>query len=596
MTAMLLKLIDTCRDFRNLISTTVGMVLFSAAAYADDRPNIVLILADDSTISDYGFAGSPIRTPNIDALVEAGTLFTRFHAAPVCSVSRSMVLTGNDPVDVGLATFDYAVYPKVKGVEGYETYLTRRGAAVQELLQDAGYMTMMVGKWHLGGKAAGGEGPNEWGFDRSYTILGGGSNHWNDNISILNQLDPKHMEAAENGEIPKESYYENGVKVERPTGVYSDSLWTARILEYMSEAQAADKPFFAYVAYTTPHAPLQAPKALVTRHVEYYLDLGYEGLRTTRWEQQQAHGIIPESAPMQPWGTNPLVSAWDDLGPKEKLRKALYMSTYAAMMESQDQHVGAILDFLRETGELDNTLIIYMSDNGPEGQDTEGPLSNERLAAWFDSVSNPDPLAIGDGDVYAFTGTNWSHAQAGSLGWYKWFVSEGGVRVPVVIVPPKNMEFALEGVRTAEFANVKDIPATILDVAGVSAPGGRYKGREITPASGTSLRPYLSGETESPHEPKSHYVFELFGNGYVVQGNFKALRVRKGMWGDGEWHLYDILNDPGETTPIEDQHPDKLAEFVEVYDSYITEKGLVEVSENWNPWYGFVDLEKFGSP
>ncbi|WP_171239151.1 sulfatase-like hydrolase/transferase [Ruegeria sp. HKCCA5763] len=519
---------------RSFVAALVTAFAIGAPAHADDRPNVLLILADDATISDFGFAGSPIQTPNIDALVEAGTLFTRFHAAPVCSVSRSMVLTGNDPVDVGLATFDYAVYPETKGVEGYETYLTRRGVAVQELLQDSGYMTMMVGKWHLGGKAAGGQGPHEWGFDRSYAILGGGSNHWNDNISILNQLDPKHVEAAEKGEIPKEKYYENGVQVDRPTGVYSDGLWTARILEYMSEAQAADKPFFAYVAYTTPHAPLQAPKSLVAKHAEYYLEQGYEGLRKKRWEQQQANGIIPEGAPLPPWGANPLVSNWDDLDDEQKRRKALYMSTYAAMIESQDQHVGAILDFLRETGELDNTLIIYMSDNGPEGQDTEGPLSNEGLAAWFDSVSNPDPEAIGDGDVYAFTGTNWSHAQAGALGWYKWFVSEGGVRVPVVIVPPKNMEFAREGVRTSEFANVKDLPATILDLAGVSSPSDTYKGREIIPASGISLRPYLSGETDSTHNKDDHYVFELFGNGYVVQGNLKALRVRKGMWGDGE--------------------------------------------------------------
>jgi arylsulfatase A-like enzyme len=262
------------------------------------RPNVVLIVADNATTADLGFTGSQIKTPNIDRLAEQGAFFSRFHASPVCSVTRAMLLTANNPVEVGLGTFDYAIYPGAKDAKGYKTYMTRDTVALPELLDDAGYLTMMVGKWHLGGKLSGGEGPHEWGFDRSYTILSGGANHWNSGISLPNLNDPDHVRIAAEGKIPQEKFYENGTEAKRPIGVYSDDLWTTKLLGYLQEARDAGKPFFAYVAYTTPHAPLQAPRQLIDKYVDYYHRLGFEDLKRKRWEAQVENGIIPADAPL----------------------------------------------------------------------------------------------------------------------------------------------------------------------------------------------------------------------------------------------------------------------------------------------------------
>jgi len=495
-----------------------------------------------------------------------------------------MVLTGNNPVEVGLGTFDYAVYPEARGAKGYETYLTRNAVAVSELLQDAGYMTAMVGKWHLGGKAAGGQGPHEWGFDRTYAILSGGANHWNSGISLPNLNNPEHVEIAAKGKIPQETFYENGVKVKRPMGVYSDDLWTTKMIGFLEEARKADKPFFAYVAFTTPHAPVQAPDYLIDKYVDYYYQLGYEGLKKARWQSQVKKGIIPSDAPMPSWSSNPLVQSWDDLSEDQKRRKARTMATYAAMMESQDSNIGSLLNYLEETGRRDNTLIIYMSDNGPEGQDTKGALANATIAGWINTVSNPTIESIGGGDNYAFLGTELANASTGGYSWWKWFIGEGGVRVPLIIVPPTNSQMARQGLMTDKFAAIKDIPSTILDYAGVKHPGDNYNGRAITPPSGVSIRPFLEGKSDRVRTDDQWHAFELFGNGYVVSGDFKAMKVRTGMWGDGKWHLYDIRKDPGETTPLEENMPTKLDDLVAIYERYLTERRVVPVQEDWSPW------------
>jgi arylsulfatase A-like enzyme len=563
-----------------------GQTAYAANAPQQKQPNILLLVGDDISFGDLGISGGVARTPVLDRLANEGVMFTRFHASPVCSVSRGMLLTGNDPVDIGLAAFDYSLYPPATGKPGYESYLTRTTATIAELLRDAGYRTYMTGKWHLGG-AHGGEGPQGWGFDHSYSIYTGGANHWNSGVFHVDTHDPEVMAQVKAGKIPQEPYFEDGNRVDRPMGIYSDDLWTGKMLQYLERERESGKPFFAYLAYTTAHAPLQAPDFLIDKYTEHYLKLGYTGLKQARFEAQKRLGLIPPDAPFPDTTKNELLRSWDALSDEEKYVKARSMATYSAMMESQDYHIGMVLNYLRETGALDNTLIIYLADNGPEGLDVSGDLSNPAASNWITRTFSQEPADIGRGNAFAFIGTDMANASTGGLQWWKWFIGEGGVRVPMVIVPPKNARSALVGEKTGAYANIRDIPMTILDYAGVRHPGELYGERKLHSPTGISIRAFLDGDSKVTRTEEQWIAFELFGNGYIVSGEYKAMRVRPGMYGDGQWHLYNIQKDPGETRVLDKEQPERLASMVATYQKWAADKGIVEVRDDWSPWHGF---------
>lgn len=555
------------------------------------RTNVLLIVGDDIGFGDLGISGAITKTPNLDRLAQRGVTFTSFHASPVCSVTRAMALTGNNPIEVGLGAFDYALYPPAEGKTGYEAYLTRTTATIAELLQDAGYRTYMAGKWHLGGTRHGGDGPHQWGFDRSYSIYTGGSNHWNQGVFHVDMHDPAVVAKVQAGEIPVEPFYEDGRKVTRPIGIYSDDLYTSKMLEYLEQGRASGKPFFAYLAYTTAHAPIQAPDFLIDKYYDTYLHLGFEGLKRARFEAQRKLGIISHDAVYPERSGNRLLRAWSSLSDDDQRRQARCLATYSAMMESQDFHIGQILNYLRETGQLDDTLIVYMSDNGPEGLDEQGELSDPMATAWVRKNFSQDFDHIGRGDAFSFIGTDWAEASTGGLQWWKWFIGEGGIRVPLLVIPPQDPKFPRAGQINNDFVSVKDVPMTILDYAGVQHPHTAYKERKIVPPSGVSMREFLEGRVASPRTEQQWVAFELFGNCYVIEGDYKAIRVRTGMYGDGKWHLYDIKQDPGETTPLDGDKPQTLNRLIRIYAHYANAKGIVPVAENWNPWHGFLKEE-----
>ena len=549
------------------------------------KPNILLLVGDDIAFGDLGVYGSEIATPNFSRLADAGVRFSNFHASPVCSVTRSMLLTGCNNIEIGLGSFDYSFYPASKGKPGYEGYLTDNAVTITQLFKDAGYEVYKSGKWHLGGEAAGGYGPFHWGFTKEFGILSGGSNHWNNLRMTPDFSDPDFLNKKF-----EEHWTLNGEKYDRPSGVYSGELYTNQMLEFIKEGHKAGNPWFAYMAFTTAHFPIQAPPELVDKHYEFYLEKGYEGLKQFRYERLREKGLISEVS--IPAKENDLVKKWNDLSEDEKKYQAKVFATYAAEIEDQDNRIGQILDYLKQSGQLENTMIVYLSDNGPEGMEAENPKTgNQVFGQWIANNYDTSFEGIGTANSSNYIGTSWANAATGGLSWWKWFIGEGGVRVPMMILPPGALTDKYE--RAGEISNVvmsvKDIPMTILDYAGIDHPGAEYNGKKVVEPSGLSARPFLDGKTDIVRSDNDWYAFELFGNGYLMMGNYKLMKVRKGMFGDGEWHLYDVVQDPSESKALEQEMPEQFEKMMALYLQYEKDHNLVAVDEDWNAFQAASD-------
>ena len=561
---------------------------FVALSSDDTRPNILLIVSDDIGVGDLSPFGSEISTPTLQSLAEESIRFNNFHASPVSSVTRAQMLTGANSIEVGLGSFDYSFYPPAKGKKGYEGYMTSNTVTIAELLRDSGYNTYHSGKWHLGSGNGHGQPPQDWGFTQTFGVYSGGSSHW-DNTDMYPSTKVANKAIAEGKKPPVtyQQFYENGTKIERVKGIYSDDLYTGKMMEYIEEGRESGKPFFGYLALTTGHFPLQAPSALIDKYIPIYEKLGYEGLKKQRYEAMIKAGVYPKGTPFP--DTNPLTKTWDSLSKEEKHTQAKLMATFAAMVESHDFYIGRVLDYLEQSGQLENTLIVYMPDNGPEGSDAFGPLANELWKNWTLDNFDMSDEAIGTISSSRQLGLEWANATTGPLQWWKWFVAEGGVRVPLIIRPPENSNFDQQNVLSSTTLSVKDLPMTMLDYANVKHPGSTYKDRKIPVPSGISMKPFLEGEVDSPRTDNDWFAFELFGNGFVIQGDYKLMKLRTGMYGDGEWHLYNIKENPAETKPLEGKYPEKFNAMMKIYQQYEKDHNIVKVAEDWNPWLAAAD-------
>jgi len=526
----------------SLLAMVIALIVTGEPASAEDqRPNILLIVADDAGYADIGSFGSEIQTPNIDALAATGVRFTQFAVSATCSPTRSMLLSGADNHLAGLGNMAEFVAPNQKGKPGYEGYLNGNVAPLPALLKEAGYNTYMAGKWHMGEEPE--HFPAARGFMRDLTLIPGGGSHMDD------------MWGAK-GE--RQLYTYNGKPIEalRP-GFFSSEDYTAAIIDDIEENRRDGKPFFAYLALQAPHDPFQLPAEWLDRYKGRY-DQGYDDTRAARIARMKSLGILQPDATVFP--RLPTIPAWNDLPDDGKRKSARGMELFAAMVENMDANIGKLIGYLKTKDLYDNTIIIFLSDNGPEGNIMEmgPPWDNGNFEDW------------GKKGTFIQYGPAWAQAGAGPFRMFKGFLSEGGIRTPLII---SGKSVAGSGRISDAVVHVTDIPATILAAAGVAYPA-TFGGRKVAPAIGKDISLVLSNRNGSVRGPDDWIGWELFGNRAIRQGDWKLLWLCE-PFGTAQWQLFNLKHDPGETRDLASEHKDIRDRMLKHWEEYVQANNVI---------------------
>lgn len=520
-------------------------------AVAAERPNILLIVADDLGYSDLGAFGGEIDTPNLDQLAASGLLLTNLYAAPTCSPTRAMLMSGTDNHLAGLGTMAEGLQPFQRGKPGYEGYLNQQAHSIAALMRDGGYRTSMVGKWHLG--MAPDQGPDQRGFEQSFTLLEGGGVHFK-------------PPAAPKSKIEQITYRENGQPVELPENFYSTDFYTDKLIGYLQKGQGGGKPFFAYAAYTSPHWPLQAPDAWLDKYQGRY-DAGYDQVRDARIERLREKGLLPaDFVAAQRLPVTPNLPGWEQLSAEQRRVEARKMEIYAAMVGNLDHNIGRLIDYLKSSGQYDNTLIVFMSDNGAAGERHEqfypaGPDTDNRLENLGRRGSQID------------YGLRWAEVSAAPLRLFKGSTAEGGISVPAIVHLPQAL--ARQGLERS-VARVDDLAPTFLALADLPDPGDTYQGQPKHPITGRSMMPMLEGNATPPRA----LAGELFGSLYYREGDLKLLGLRPwSMPGETppplRWALFDVARDRGEVEDLSAREPETFERMKRAWQAYAQRVGVV---------------------
>jgi arylsulfatase A-like enzyme len=493
---------------RENISLALSLAFLAVAGAAAAPPNIVIILVDDMGFSDLGCYGSEIPTPNLDRLAAGGLRFTQFYNTGRCCPTRASLLTGlySHQAGVGHMTDD-------RGADGYRGDLNSRCVTIAEVLRTAGYRTAAVGKWHVTkfvrpeDEAKKSNWPLQRGFDRYFGMIQGSADYF--------RPDP----LTRGNEIVKPG-----------DGFYTTDAFVEQAIRFTAEGDRT-KPFFLYLAFNAPHFPLMAPPDEIAKFRGTYR-AGWDKLRERRHARQIELGIVDKA-----WGMTPrpeAVKAWDDLTPDQQDRFDHIMAIYAACLSHVDIAVGRFVDALRERGELENTLLFFLSDNG--GNAESGP----------DGKLNGNPPGAAGSDV--FEGQSWATLSNTPFRRYKHFNHEGGIATPLIVHWPERIR--ARGELRAQPAHLVDLMATCVDVAGAAYPA-EFKGSAVLPMEGRSLVPAFGNQ---PME-RDALFWEHEGNAAVRVGDWKL--VRQGR--NGPWELYDLSHDRTELRDLATSQPDRVA-------------------------------------
>jgi arylsulfatase A-like enzyme len=538
----------------------VGFILLSGLTTAvqaqDTKPNILLIIADDMGYSDLGCFGGEIQTPNLDSLAARGIRGTSFYVGPTCSPTRSMLLSGCDHHVAGFGNMDEFAGPKQKGKPGYEGFLNKRVVPVAKVLREAGYHTYWAGKSHMGYD------PTQWpaamGFERDFTLLQGGGSNWSD----MTYPNPAH---------PRLTFTLDGKPLEKlPDDHFSSEAYTNFIIKCNEENKGDGKPFFAYLSFQAVHSPFAAPDDWLDKYKGVY-DKGYDAIRAERLERMKKLGIVGKNTVPSP--RLPTIPAWDQLPPAEKKLSARRMEVYAAMLANMDYHIGRVIDHLKTTGQLDNTVVFFISDNGAEPVELSALVESvfsEEAKKWFFENFDTRPENWGRKGSAVDYGAAWAQVGSTPFRLYKAWTAEGGIRSPLII--------AGAGVKGGDTINsavmhVTDLVPTFLELAGAQHPSMTDK--KLAPLLGKSLAPLLIGKSETVRTDEDWIGEELFGNRMVRQGDWKLCYILKTASGSGEWELFNLKADPGEINDLAKKEPAKTKALLALWEEFVARNDII---------------------
>ena len=473
------------------------------------KPNIILIMVDDMGYSDIGCYGGEVKTPNIDMLAKNGLRFTQFYNTAKCHTTRAELLTGNYAYQIGDQRMEY-------------------GATFGEVLRPAGYRTLISGKWHQGPL------PTTRGFDRYYGLADGCCNFFNPGIEARSGEGPPGRKGR--SKVRRWAIEDQAIMgyTDPDPKFYTTDAFTTYAIERLEEYKGEDKPFMLYLPYTAPHYPLHAWPEDIAKYRGKY-KLGWDAIREQRFQRMKEMGIISENHKLTPRASK----EWDSLSEEQKDEEDLKMAVYAAMIDRVDQNLGRLFAKVRELGEWDNTLILFLTDNGacPEQPNTTPDIP-------------PGPV-----ESYRTVSVGWANASNTPYRKFKSTDYEGGIRTPFIAHWPAVIK---PGTMTKQVGHIIDVSATFMDMTGAKYPA-EINGKKTRPPVGRSLLPIFQGKEREPHSE----IFWRFNRANAIrEGNLKAIRAGK------SWELYDLSEDPTETTNLAKERPEKTKELARKWEKW----------------------------